>query len=68
MRFGRSEIMHWLKRSVRIGSERDDYQRAMRRALSRKPFLDSNCGYLTREEIHDRVRARAEANAARENP
>ena len=31
------------------------YERAMRRALSRKPFLRSNGRYLSREEAHDRA-------------
>ena len=31
-----------------------EYERAMRRALCRKPFLHSDCKNLTREEIHDR--------------
>ena len=38
--------------------EGDDYQRAMRRALARKPFLKTNGRYLSREEIHDRARLR----------
>ncbi len=38
--------------------ERDDYQRAMRRALARKPFLKTDGRYLSREEIHDRARLR----------
>ena len=37
---------------------RDDYDRAMRRALGRKPFLCSTGRYLTREEAHDRSRLR----------
>jgi hypothetical protein len=32
------------------------YQRAMRRALERKPFLRSKGRYLTREEAHQRVK------------
>jgi hypothetical protein len=36
----------------------DDYARAMRRALGRKPFLRSTGRYLTREEAHDRSRLR----------
>ena len=39
-------------------SAQDDYQKAMRRALSRKPFLRSKGRYLTREEAHDRHRLR----------
>jgi hypothetical protein len=36
--------------SAQAGSER-----AMRRALSRKPFLRSSGRYLAREEAHDRA-------------
>jgi hypothetical protein len=36
----------------------DDYARAMRRALGRKPFLQSGGRYLRREEAHDRSRLR----------
>ena len=36
----------------------DNYKRAMRRALGRKPFLHSEGRYLTREEAHDRTRLR----------
>ena len=36
----------------------DGYDRAMRRALGRKPFLRSTGRYLTREEAHDRSRLR----------
>jgi hypothetical protein len=39
-------------------SAQDSYQKAMRRALQRKPFLRSNGRYLTREETHDRARLR----------
>jgi hypothetical protein len=38
--------------------EADGYQRAMRRALARKPFLKSDSRYLAREEAHDRGRLR----------
>jgi hypothetical protein len=34
------------------------YERAMRRALGREPFLRSEGRYLTREEAHDRSRLR----------
>jgi hypothetical protein len=34
--------------------ETDSYERAMRRALARKPFLTTNGRYLSREEAHDR--------------
>jgi len=39
-------------------SARDDYEKVMRRALGRKPFLRSDGRYLTREEAHDRARTR----------
>lgn len=34
------------------------YERAMRKALARKPFLESDGRYPSREEIYDRGRAR----------
>jgi len=34
--------------------EKDGYEAAMRRALSRKPFLKTDGHYATREEAHDR--------------
>jgi hypothetical protein len=37
-------------------SARDGYEKAMRRALDRRPFLRSKGRYLTREEAHDRAR------------
>ncbi len=39
-------------------SAQDDYEKAMRRTLGRKPFLRSKGRYLTREEAHDRSRLR----------
>lgn len=36
----------------------NDYNRAMRRALGRKPFLRSDGRYLSRDEAHDRARLR----------
>ncbi len=36
----------------------DDYTKAMRRALARKPFLKTDGRYLSREEAHDRSRLR----------
>ena len=36
----------------------DGYERAMKRALARKPFLRSKGRYLTREEAHERARLR----------
>jgi hypothetical protein len=42
----------------KLMSERDTYEKAMRRALERRPFLHSDGRYLTREEAHDRVRTR----------
>jgi len=38
--------------------ETDDYDRAMRQALARKPFLKTDGRYLSREEVHDRPRFR----------
>jgi len=38
--------------------ESEGYQRAMRRALARKPFLNTDGRYLSREEVHDRARFR----------
>jgi hypothetical protein len=38
--------------------ERDGYERAMRRALVRKPFLKTDGRYLAREEVHDRTHLR----------
>jgi len=35
-------------------SQQDGYDRSMRRALGRKPFLDARGRYLTREEAHER--------------
>ena len=34
--------------------ERDSYEAAMRRALAREPFLNSDGPYPTREEAHER--------------
>ena len=36
----------------------DDYAKAMRRALARKPFLKSDGRYLSREDAHDRSHLR----------
>jgi hypothetical protein len=38
--------------------EADSYEKAMKRALARPPFLKSEGKYLTREEVHDRARFR----------
>jgi len=38
--------------------EEDGYASAMRRALARKPFLKTAGRYLSREEVHRRVRLR----------
>ena len=38
--------------------EKEGYQRAMRRALTRQPFLSTDGRYLSREEAHDRVNLR----------
>jgi hypothetical protein len=35
-------------------AEEDKYEKAMRRALARKPFLKSDGRYPSREELHDR--------------
>lgn len=39
-------------------AEKDSYERALRRALARKPFLKTDGRYLSREESHDRDRLR----------
>ena len=39
-------------------SAQDGYEKVMRRALGRKPFLRSDGRYLTREEAHARARLR----------
>ncbi len=36
----------------------DHYDRAMRRALGRKPFLKTDGRYPSREEVHERARLR----------
>ena len=38
--------------------ERDGYERAMRQALAREPFLKTDGRYLSREEVHDRTHLR----------
>jgi hypothetical protein len=38
--------------------EADDYDRAMRQALARKPFLRTDGKYLSRKEVHERTRFR----------
>jgi hypothetical protein len=38
--------------------QQDSYERAMRRALVRKPFLTTDGVYLSREEVNDRTRLR----------
>jgi hypothetical protein len=39
--------------------QQDEYTRAMKRAVKRKPFLKTHgTGYLSREEAHDRSRLR----------
>lgn len=38
--------------------EKDNYEKAMRRALARQPFLNSKGSYPTREEAYDRERLR----------
>lgn len=39
-------------------TENDNYEKAMRRYLSRPVFLKSDGRYLSREEVHDRDRLR----------
>ena len=38
--------------------EKGTYEKAMRRALARKPFLETDGRYLSREEAHDRAHLR----------
>jgi hypothetical protein len=38
--------------------QQDAYERAMKRALARKPFLKTDGKYLSRDEVHDRERFR----------
>ncbi len=38
--------------------QEDGYERAMKRALARKPFLKSDGRYLPRDKAHDRYRLR----------
>ena len=39
-------------------SREQRYERAMRAALKRQPFLKTDGRYLTRDELHDRARIR----------
>lgn len=39
-------------------TEEQSYERAMKYALSRKPFLNTDGRYISREEAHDRSRLR----------
>jgi hypothetical protein len=39
-------------------TKEESYAKAMKRALARKPFLNSDGKYLTREEAHDRANLR----------
>ena len=39
-------------------TQQNEYRRAMRRALGRKPFLKSEGKCLSREEAHERARLR----------
>jgi hypothetical protein len=41
-------------------STRKQYERAKKRALARKPFLQSDGKYLSRDEVHDRGQSRGE--------
>ena len=38
--------------------QQDGYERAMKRALARKPFLNTDGKYLSRDQVHDRDRFR----------
>jgi hypothetical protein len=38
--------------------QRAEYEAAKRRALARKPFLNTDGRYLSRERVHDRERLR----------
>ena len=38
--------------------QKDDYDAAKRRALARKPFLNTDGRHLSREQVHDRERLR----------
>jgi len=40
--------------------ENGEYERAKREALARKPFLNSDGRYLSREEVHERSRFRGQ--------
>lgn len=52
-------ISGFLARVLHNGMEaNDDYEAAMQRALSMKPFLRTDGRYLTRDEIHERDRLR----------
>ena len=39
-------------------AQQDEYSKAMKRALARKPFLKSDGNYPSREEAHERGRLR----------
>lgn len=39
-------------------AQQDEYSKAMKRALARKPFLKSDGDYPSREEAHERGRLR----------
>lgn len=39
-------------------AQQDEYSKAMKRALARKPFLNSDGRYPSREEAHERGRIR----------
>jgi hypothetical protein len=38
--------------------QKNEYERAMRRALAREAFLTTDGRYLSREEVHDRANIR----------
>lgn len=51
-----SRLLSAILKERMLGEDR--YERAMRRSLNRKPFLDTDGRYLSREEAHDRARLR----------
>jgi hypothetical protein len=51
-----SRLLGWILRERML--ETDAYETAMRRALARKPFLKTDCHYLSRNKAHARARLR----------
>jgi hypothetical protein len=50
------------KRNTR---EEAEYAAALRSVLARKPFLNTDGRYLTREQTHDRAQGRVQASSGR---